>query len=403
MSDKTIRWHGEGTYSKTRTGQDGKPLETFYVRVWIPSERKMRTWKAGHTPKQAERKLRQILGDPDKAAAEREAARAAQKQAKAAAYTVGHLFADFTANYRARSGSADYYRNVLKSSVARLGKVPVADLSAATFDRYLAQRRAEKTKGVPRKVDGKRVMVGAGERLAGESTLRKETIAFGTMLKWAKRRGLVTVNVLADYEKPREPGDRVTRALTPEQETAVLDLLPPLERDVVEWAIYSGMRRSEILSLTWQSIDRGRGVVHVIGTKTGKARTLPLSLSGRLPAILNRHPRRTDTPLLFHDIERKALDVDKLNGTIKAAMKTAGVPKTRGVLWNLFRKTWSSRLYAGGKVMPQDEAAWGGHGIAVAMKHYVEFSPAAQERAAGALDILPATGARTGAENRQTA
>jgi integrase len=278
----------------------------------------------------------------------------------------------------------------------------VASLSAATLDRYLAERRAEKTKGVPRKVDGKTVMVGAGKRLAGESTLRKETIAFGTMLKWAKRRGLVAVNVLADYEKPREPGDRVTRALTPDQERAVLDLLPPLERDVVEWAVYSGMRRGEILSLEWPRIDRGRGVVHVIGTKTGKARTLPLSLSAKLAAILDRHPRRTDTPLLFHDTDGKALDVDKLNGTIEAAMRTAGVPKTPGVMWNLFRKTWASRLYANGKVMPQDEAAWGGHGIAVAMKHYVEYSPAAHERAAGVLD-LPATGARTGAGNQRTA
>ena len=53
MSDKNIEWYGDGIYSKTRIGADGKPLETFYVRVWIPSERKMRTWKAGHTPKQA--------------------------------------------------------------------------------------------------------------------------------------------------------------------------------------------------------------------------------------------------------------------------------------------------------------------------------------------------------------
>ena len=129
-------------------------------------------------------------------------------------------------------------------------------------------------------------------------------------------------------------------------------------------------------------------MVHVIGTKTGRARVLPLSLSGKLSAILDRHPRRTNTDLVFREKDGSELDVDRLNGTIEAAMKTAGVPKTPGVMWNLFRKTWASRLYANGKVMPQDEAAWGGHGIAVAMKHYVEFSPAAHERAAGALDAV---------------
>jgi integrase len=403
MSDKTIRWHGDGIYSKIRTGRDGQPIETFYVRVWIPSERKTRTWKAGHTPKQAARKARQILGDPDGAAAARARARQAQKQERSAAYTVADLCAAFTATYRARGGSADFYRQILKHPVAQLGKMPVADLSPALFDRYLAGRRLETTKGKPRKVDGKTVMVGAGLRKVSESSLRKVIVCLGTMLKWGRARGLVTVNPLADFRKPHEPGDRVTRALTHDEEKAVLELLPPLERDVVEWAIYSGMRRGEILSLAWPRIDRGRGVVHVMGTKTGKARVLPLSLSGKLPAILDRHPRRTNADLLFHDTDGSALDVDRLNGNIEAAMKTAGVPKTRGVMWNLFRKTWASRLYANGRVMPQDEAAWGGHGIAVAMKHYVEFSPAAQERAAGALDILPATGARTGAVNRQTA
>jgi integrase len=398
MAHKSIKWYGGGIYSKTRTKGDGIPAETFYVRAWIPSERRMRTWKLkGHTIKQAERHARRIVGDPEKAVAEREAARTANREKQTAAYTIEQLYADFTANYRARSGTADYYRNVLKRAVSVMGKMSVASLTPATFDRYLAKRRSEKTKSIPRTIDGKRVVVGAGKRLAGESTLRKETIAFGTMLKWGKRRGLVAVNVLADYEKPREPGDRVTRALTLDEEQALLGLLPPLERDVVEWAIYSGMRRSEILMLTWPGIDRGRGVVHVVGTKTGKARVLPLSLSERLPAILERHPRHTKTPLLFHDTEGKPLDVDRLNGVIVAAMKSACIQRTKGVMWNLFRKSWSSRLYANGKVLPQDEAAWGGHSIAVAMKHYVEFSPAAQERAAGALDALQGTGANTGA------
>ena len=77
---KTITWHGDGIYSKTRAGQDGQPIETYFVRVWCPGERKMRTWKAGFTPRQAQRKLRQLRGDPDAAAAKRKAAQEAIKR-----------------------------------------------------------------------------------------------------------------------------------------------------------------------------------------------------------------------------------------------------------------------------------------------------------------------------------
>lgn len=359
----------------------------YYVRFQDKDGRRI-VEQAGTTPTQAKRLLTQRRGEV--ASGTYQDPR--QAPTSAGALTVAELFDAFTGTYRARSGTADYYRQILKHPVATLGNLAVADLSPAVFDRYLDARRVETTKGKPRKVDGKVVMVDAGRRKVGESSLRKVVIAFGTMLRWGRARGLVTGNPLADFGKPHEAGDRVTRALSADDEKAVLDLLPPLERDVVEWAIYSGMRRGEILSLTWPRIDRGRGVVHVVGTKTGKARVLPLSLSAKLPAILDRHPRRTTTDLLFHETGGSALDVDRLNGTIEAALKSAGVPKTPGVLWNLFRKTWASRLYANGKVMPQDEAAWGGHGIAVAMKHYVEFSPAAHERAAGALDGISCDG-----------
>ena len=97
-------------------------------------------------------------------------------------------------------------------------------------------------------------------------------------------------------------------ALSSEQEKALLSLLPPLERDFVEWAIYTGMRLGELRSLSWPSIDRARGTVHVEGTKTGKMHVVPLALSERLPAVLDRHPRRIGCPLVFHDETGQRLD-----------------------------------------------------------------------------------------------
>jgi hypothetical protein len=176
-------WHGGGIYSKRRTDKDGEPKEVFYCRVWIPSMRKMMVWKAGHTLKQAERKLRQLQGDPDKAAAERMAARAAKKRekaAKVAAVTVEKLAADFIGSY-VSEGGGDFHKKILRSAVEYLGESPAVSLSPADVDRYLKSRRAQrKDDGIPK---------------VGEESLRKEVIYLKMMLQWARterrhRRGL---------------------------------------------------------------------------------------------------------------------------------------------------------------------------------------------------------------------
>lgn len=59
-----------------------------------------------------------------------------------------------------------------------------------------------------------------------------------------------------------------------------------------------------------------------------------------------RDPQRTTTDLLFHDLEGKRLDKDRVNGLLDSAMRQAGIPKIRGKLWNILRETWVSRIYA---------------------------------------------------------
>jgi len=112
-------------------------------------------------------------------------------------------------------------------------------------------------------------------------------------------------------------------------------------------------------------------------------------MSVRLPAILDRQPRRIGSDLVFAVAGGEPLDVDWVNGVLDAAMKAAGIPKQKGKLWNVLRSTASSRFYASGKAMPQDEADIFGHSMAVAVKHYREMSPASLERVAGATDSVP--------------
>ena len=47
--------------------------------------------------------------------------------------------------------------------------------------------------------------------------------------------------------------------------------------DLVELALFTGMRRGELLELDWERVDRARGMVLLEVTKSGRGREVPLN------------------------------------------------------------------------------------------------------------------------------
>ena len=80
------------------------------------------------------------------------------------------------------------------------------------------------------------------------------------------------------------------RWLTPEDATRLLEVCRDSRNtdllDLVEFALFTGMRRGEVLGLTWERVDRARGVVLLDITKNGRRREVPLN--GRADAVLAR-------------------------------------------------------------------------------------------------------------------
>lgn len=70
-------------------------------------------------------------------------------------------------------------------------------------------------------------------------------------------------------------------------------------RPIVEFALETGMRRSELLGLEWQYVDKANRIAHIPDTKIGKGEEAPVSrdvpLSTRALEILDSLPRRTTT------------------------------------------------------------------------------------------------------------
>jgi integrase len=87
----------------------------------------------------------------------------------------------------------------------------------------------------------------------------------------------------------REPQGRL-RWLTPEEATKLLEACrqhrgAPLV-DLVEFCLYTGLRQAEALGLTWDRVDRSRGVILLEVTKSGRRREVPLC--GPADAVLAR-------------------------------------------------------------------------------------------------------------------
>lgn len=123
-----------------------------------------------------------------------------------------------------------------------------------------------------------------------------------------KKMKLNIENPVKQVERPANPEHR-DRRLFGEEERRLIDALSVSERiggrftgpqniwlrPLVEFALETAMRRSELLGLEWQYVDKSRRIAHIPDTKIGKGEEAPVSrdvpLSKRALEILEALPR----------------------------------------------------------------------------------------------------------------
>jgi integrase len=105
-------------------------------------------------------------------------------------------------------------------------------------------------------------------RAAGRSA-KTTANALGTLhsvLRFARRRGWILadpVELLEPEERPRPPRRLRGRVLGQSEIERLLAACPPQGRILVETALFSGLRISELLGLTWADIDFAVGLIRV--------------------------------------------------------------------------------------------------------------------------------------------
>lgn len=108
-------------------------------------------------------------------------------------------------------------------------------------------------------------------------TVRYAKAILHRTLNQALKRGYVTRNVAALTDTPRVERYHAT-ALTEAQISAFFVAIRSHRLDPLYWLALLGIRRGELLALSWNTVDLGRGTIRILAGKTrASARTLPLS------------------------------------------------------------------------------------------------------------------------------
>lgn len=140
----------------------------------------------------------------------------------------------------------------------------------------------------------------------------------------------------------RENNKRL-KYLEPEQETALLDNCKAHLKPVVITALKTGMRKSEILGLTWDRVDLRNGLILLDVTKNGERREIPINSA--LKIVLERLALENieGYPHVFHDKQgRPYKDVKHSFGR---ACSDAGIS---GFVFHDLRHSFASRLVMSG-------------------------------------------------------
>lgn len=179
-----------------------------------------------------------------------------------------------------------------------------------------------------------------------------------TILQYAYDRGKVDFNHANGFRgmPPSKPHERWTL----EEVEKVKAAAPQYVKDIIDMALYTGQRRSDVIRMNWDNYD-GR-YIHVIQQKTTKALAIPVhpdlkKVLDRLKGE-NRRAPYTKSPRILTNTYGNELSQAAATTAVRTACRKAGVDK---VLHGL-RKTTASVLAEIG-CTPHEIAAITGHSV----------------------------------------
>jgi integrase len=175
--------------------------------------------------------------------------------------------------------------------------------------------------------------------LVSPSTVNRELACLKTLFNKAIEWGKIEVNPLRAIKKFKENNVREMNLSASEAQQLIENASLSI-RPILIIALNTGMRRNEILSLKWQSVDLSRRYIFIEDSKSGKSRKVPMNST--VYKILNNMP--TVSEFIFFNPETKT-HIKDIAVAFRAAREKAGL---KGLRLHDLRHTAASKMVEAG-------------------------------------------------------
>lgn len=254
----------------------------------------------------------------------------------------------------------------LKHSSARRYEVSIKNLAVHFDGRYLDE------------IDRRSLadFVSARKRVVSGASVRRDlaclSSAFGLAVDW----DWIDINPVSQLKKRNIPESAPrTRYLTREEYQRLLPHTAPYLAPMISFAVATGLRLEEQLSLEWGQVNLQRRELTLTDTKSGTPRIIPLT--GEAMAALQESPQHYSSPYVFHKADGSRYG--KLTRGLAGAAHRAEINDLR---WHDLRRTCGSWMLQAGTPM-EVVKKWLGHkSIVVTERSYAFLDNEALHRAA---------------------
>jgi site-specific recombinase XerD len=154
----------------------------------------------------------------------------------------------------------------------------------------------------------------------------------------------VTQNPVMTVAMERENNKR-DRWLSDEEQEKLLKVITPEFKELVIFALNTGMRLSEVLTLSWKGVDLFRKTITVFKSKKNEKRTIPIN--GTIFEMLKSRARvrSIKTDLVFPSRVRTVIDKCNAGKIFRSAVEEAGIEDFK---FHDLRHTFATRLVQAG-------------------------------------------------------
>jgi integrase len=288
----------------------------------------------------------------------------------------GHFFDKATEQQRTLTELLDRY---LSEHAVRRANYPRELTSVKTLKAFFGTPTLDQ-------ITPKRIVAYKNQRYTGgvkPATINRELATLKKAFNLARREWeWCTDNPVCRVSMERENNTR-DRWLTEDEEIRLLNAAAPWLRELMLFAIHTGMRMGEMLDLTWAGVDLFRRTVTVFKAKNGERRAIPLNQTALDLLKHKAGSRSVDTELVFPSEAQTRLNASNISRSLHLALEKA---KVTDFHFHDLRHTCATRMVQAGVDLYKVQRLLG-HKSPIMTQRYAHHCPESMRDGVEALDV----------------